>query len=583
MMNRTAWLGCALVAGFLTLTQTLSAASVDWTFKVPEAVKWQSVTAVGTLLVGTDKAIYSIDPETGAQQWARTDIPKSSQFNVREITGTPILLINDYGGAINPKTQIRGVNIFTGENIWETEKVQGYPVGVFPLASKNMAVVFANLTAAEGTGLYMTAHELTTGKQLWQVKHSKWGDVPMHLADNSGKFFATVDLSGHQEPVVQGDLLYVPFAGVHCYDLKTGTLKWGSAFKTVPKEFKRASAPLVFDGDTVYASGINKVMALDKNTGAVKWETKKVYSGTVTQLLPAGDKLVIRMGGNFLNPGAKQWALEKPLAVFAVNKATGEQAWEYKEIKDGITNLLLVEGGDTVFLADAGNLIGIDLNSTGKVKETFKVPLEFKRKLGGGEAAAKIGLGALGGIGGLASAAFKAGSGKDRMDIPVAVMTSGKSTFVVRGRQHLLSFDAIKKEIQWSTYYAAPGASGFEMAIMTALTAFNGLAYNGAYASGSMSLDSASGGIKQSLAQYDNTMNKRHSNTQAGAQNVYVLTTVEEGKSKGVGLMAIGLGTGDETAKVLLKDKEPDYAVDELTGRLYYVKDKKEIIAYSVR
>ena len=57
------------------------------------------------------------------------------------------------------------------------------------------------------------------------------------------------------------------------------------------------------------------------------------------------------------------------------------------------------------------------------MKEKFSVPLEFKRKLGGGEAAAKIGLGILGGISGITKAAIKSSSGKDRLDIPVHLDT----------------------------------------------------------------------------------------------------------------------------------------------------------------
>ncbi len=297
----------------------------------------------------------------------------------------------------------------------------------------------------------------------------------------------------------------------------------------------------------------------------------------------SGNKLLVRLGGNFLAWGAKEWTLEKPLAVQALDKNNGEQIWEYKDLKDGITNMQLVEGANAVFVCDAQNLIGIDLDSSGKVKEAFKVKLEFKRKLGGGEAAAKIGLGALGGISGLVGASAKAISGKDRLDVPVAIMPMGKDQFVVRGRQHILSFDGVAKDIKWSTQYSAPGSSGFEMAIMTTLTAFSAVSYNAGYASGTMSLDSASGGIKNSLASYDKFMNKRYSATKSGNQRTYILTTVEEGKKKGAGLMAIDMNTGDSVADVLLKDKEPEYAVDDVSGRLYYVNGKKELQAFTLK
>jgi len=554
-----------------------------WTSQLPDSAKWHSVSAVGTLLVGTDKALCSIDPDDGRVIWTRDDLAKTASFNVREIPGTPVLLINDYSGTINPKTKIYALNIATGETLWETERTQGYSVGAYPIYSKNTALVFANTWAQEGgSGLYMTAYDLATGKQLWQTKHSKANEVPLHPADNSGRFFVKLDLSGHQEPVVEGDLLYVPFAGVHCYDLNTGALKWGVPFRAVPKEFKHASAPLVFDANTVYASGVNEVYALDKANGAVKWKSKKVFSGTIVELADAGDRLIVRLGGNFFEWGSRQWKLEKPLEILALDKQTGNELWRYTDVKDGITNLQILKDQNTVMLADSRSLIGLDLNSNGKAMETFKIPIEFKRKLGGGEAALKIGLGVLGGLRGITSAAVHAGQGKDRLDIPVAITRQATGDLVVRGKQHLLAFDPAQKQIRWSTYYAAPGPSGFETAAMTALTAFSALSYNASYASGGSSLSSASSGIERSLESYNKFYNKRYSATKTAKQNAYILTRVEEGNEKGIGLVAIDLSTGEPGAKVLLKDKEPDYAVDDVTGRLYYVKSKKEIEAFSL-
>jgi len=47
--------------------------------------------------------------------------------------------------------------------------------------------------------------------------------------------------------------------------------------------------------------------------------------------------------------------------------------------------------------------------------------------------------------------------------------------------------------------------------------------------------------------------------------------------------MAIDMNTGDSVADVLLKDKEPEYAVDDVSGRLYYVNGKKELQAFTLK
>ncbi|MEY4387707.1 MAG: hypothetical protein RLY20_2990, partial [Verrucomicrobiota bacterium] len=266
--------------------------------------------------------------------------------------------------------------------------------------------------------------------------------------------------------------------------MNTGEKKWGHEFKCVPREFKRAAAGIVIDGGTVFASGVSKVVAIDKASGTIKWESKKVFSGTIVQLLPAPNQLLVRLGGNFLPEGQKEWKLEKPLRVLSLNKADGTEIWEFKDLDDGITNMQLIDGQDTVMLADAKRLIGLDLNGAGKMKEKFSVPLEFKRKVGGGEAAMKIGLGALGGLSGLAKGVAASTSGKGLLDIPVNVTKLDNGKIVVRGKQHLLGFDPATQSIAWSTYYPAPGAASWEMGMMFALTAFNGLSANAGYSSG---------------------------------------------------------------------------------------------------
>ncbi|MEY4384757.1 MAG: hypothetical protein RLY20_40 [Verrucomicrobiota bacterium] len=47
--------------------------------------------------------------------------------------------------------------------------------------------------------------------------------------------------------------------------------------------------------------------------------------------------------------------------------------------------------------------------------------------------------------------------------------------------------------------------------------------------------------------------------------------------------MAIDLATGDTAGQVLLKDKDPEYSVDDVMGRLFYVSGKSEISAYNLR
>ena len=180
-------------------------------------------------------------------------------------------------------------------------------------------------------------------------------------------------------------------------------------------------------------------------------------------------------------------------------------------------------------------------------------------------------------------AGVKMADRKDRMDIPVAVTHQNNGTLVVRGRQHLIGFDPTTKEIKWSLYFAAPGVSNFEMIAMTALTAMNTVMYQAGYASGKMSMNSATKGIEQSWGGMDKLVSRRYQATQSTEEHAYILTNVEEEAKKGVGLMSINLNSGETDNQILLKEKDPEYLVDDVEGRLYHFPNKNGVKAYSLK
>jgi outer membrane protein assembly factor BamB len=170
------------------------------------------------------------------------------------------------------------------------------------------------------------------------------------------------------------------------------------------------------------------------------------------------------MGGQFFSAKKGEWQRKSPIGVVALNKATGSTNWIYEGAKESITNMMILPKDNTLLIADKSNLIGLDLSSQGKVKEAYKLKLKFKRSLGAMDVGSKVGAIAFGGIGG----AFKKGA--KRTDEPISLVRQENGTVVVRGKQHLLAFNPATKDIVWSNKYAAPGISGWEQIVMTALT-----------------------------------------------------------------------------------------------------------------
>lgn len=575
----------------LAAAGTASATQQLWTLPLKEDAKWHTLTELGVLLVGTESAIHCINPDTGQEMWRRDEFKKSTAFNAREIPGTPYLLCNTYNGFMGMKTTLHFINYLEGKTLWTSPEIMGQYMATIPVPQKGLVVLMMTM-AAQGkddiNGVALLGYDMTTGQERWHAKFAKAGAIPMHMADGSGKFIPTMDLSGYHDPVIEGDNMYLPYLGIHCVDLNTGATKWGVEFPAGAKGFKKTNAPLHIDGDTIYGSGGGSVYAVNKLTGAQLWNSDRIsnfggllkarHNAIISQIEPVGDKIFMRYGGNFSN--GQTVSLLAPLGVVVLDQNSGKVLSEH-EAREGVTNLMVLPELNAVMYADAYNLYGLDAAGT-TAGETFRVPIEFKRKMGGGEVA-QLGLGMLGGISGLAKAGFA--QNKARLDVPMLI-TRRDGRIVVQGRQHLMAFDPSVKNIKWSTYCPAPGG-GFGAYVMFALTAAQGLAGNAQVAaSGGIGSSGYSSGVSQihtGLDSYNKYRADRGaSHTTSNSTCSYLLTSVEDGKQKGVGLLGIDLGSGDPAKKIILGTKEPEYQVDEAANRIFFFKDKDTIIAYQL-
>jgi len=577
-----------LVLGLFASSLFAAPAKQLWTTKLPGEAKWHSLTGLGTLLVGTPDSIASYDPESGQQLWLRNEFKKSSAFNAREIPGTPILICHAADGFAGlTKTTFYAVDYLTGKNVWETPQIQGQYLGTVAVAEKNLAILVVNGNGADGKdpGTWLYAHDLVDGKQKWSLNLAKIGAIKLHIADNSGKFIPTTDLSGYHDPLVEGDVIYFPYLGCHAVDVNTGALKWAAEMIQGGSEFKKSHAPLRIKGDRIFGSAGGSIYSLDKATGAVVWKSDRIssYAGLlkardnalVSQLEFVGDTVFARYGGSFSTGQAV--VLREPIGVVALNAADGKDLYHFDKAKEGITNLVVLPEAKTVVFADGANVFGIDSSGAAPV-EAFKMPIEFKRKMGAG-GVAKIGLGALGGVSGLVKATMSAN--KALLDPPVAVNLVGNRV-VVQGKQHLLNFDPATKSSNWSLFYAAP-SEAFANIAMFAVTAAAAVVGNAqAAASGSYLSSGYNSGVNtihSNLDRYNKYTEKaaaRAGGSKASEAYTYILTTVE----KDIGVVGVNLASGETDRQVLLKEKEPNYRVDEPMNRVFHFKGKDSIIAY---
>lgn len=567
-----------------------SAAQKLWSAKLKEKPTWHQLTELGTLLVGSKGAVRSYDPDTGELLWMRDDLDKTSSFNLREVRGTPYLLGNYAKGMGGSKIIFFNVDYLTGETLWKTEELTGQYLAAYPIPSHGLAlfVYHSWMGSKKETGMMLRAHDIVTGELKWQTRFTKNNGVRLHMADNTGAFSARMDLSGYHDPVVDGDVAYLGYRGVDALDLTTGKILWTQEFKPGAKDWKRTYAPIRVDGDRVIGAGGGSLYVFNKADGTVRWQSDRIssYAGLfkardnaiVAQVEPINGKIFIRFGGNFSN--GKNVMLREPLGVAAFDGTTGDLVYKSAKPKHGITNLMVLPKYNVVLFADAKRLFGLDVSGD-TVVEKFEEPIEFKRKMGGGDIA-KIGVGALGGLQGLAKGAMA--QNKDRLDVPVAI-THRDGHIVVMGKQHLMGFDPVARKLAWSTYYAAPGSLMGD-SLLFAVTALAATAGNAQAASAPYySSSQYSSGVNQihsALDRYNEHAGKRKAATRTAGNYAFVLTNVKEGRKKGVGLVGISLDTGESDKQILLKDKQPEYLVDHVTNRLFYFEKGKQIVAYGM-
>jgi hypothetical protein len=346
-------------------------------------------------------------------------------------------------------------------------------------------------------------------------------------------------------------------------------------------KLKRANAQAIIDGDLIYTSAKGQLRAIDKNSGAVKW-TSSDYGAAIAEMRGQGGVIFGRMGGEFFDDKERQWMLKKPLGVVAIDKSSGQMLWKYDGADDGITNMALVDDGKTILIADAKNVIGLDTSAQGKVKEAYKLKVEFKQHTGGAQKAMKA---ARFGLGGLKGGMKGMEQDKKNADHPISIYAAEKGYAVIRGRQNIVAFDPAARSVVWAMDYAPPGVSNFEFIAMSAVYAFNYMESTSRAANsyaGTWENNRANDDRQNALLGYSKMLSKRYSATKATDHQAYMLTTVQDGKDKGPGIVGVNMETGESFAEVLLKQKDPDYVVDDVMGRLFDRKDDT-IEAYALK
>ena len=372
-MRTASFVRLVLLLAVLFMLPAAGTNAQTWTAKLDKTVRFYQTTDMGVLLVGTEKSLYAIDGSTGETLWRRKDAALD-ETGVAPIPGSDLVLLAFEKGE---RTRVEAADIFTGDNIWKSDKIRG---GVMQMAvdpSANLlAVVLAKDAkgrAKEGFKRHPLLHvlNLASGEEIWKYEVSETEMMPSRWPDG-GDSDVDYTLDNYRPPVFVDGRLYVFYEGLTSFDARTGKARLREKYRVNEDGLALTEAEPIFDQDFIYTSGHGRVRAISRDSGDTEWEAKDL--GLTPEMILVNNLLYVRTGGQFTRVKDGETVERGSYGVSAIDPRTGKVLWRYKGADKGITNLVL-PNASSIVVADRDDLIIID-SATGKRRTRVRHGIE---------------------------------------------------------------------------------------------------------------------------------------------------------------------------------------------------------------
>lgn len=597
----------AIVLAIMLSFGSALAQNPNYTYNVGGKVLFTKLTDGGVLVVASSKGLYGIKAGKDQPYFAFNEYGKVKPEDLDFIPMTPWVVLRDGGFTSQKKVVIdymTGKKVFASEtagwkfattlDIFTSEQKiivsgvhnkNGWGLGVYDLIdgheisfvkTKSALTLTTKPVIIDGGLLLGTPKsilrvDLAKGEIVWENKDAD--NVYRIAASNDGKEIYAFENKGNDTRIHK-----VSSSGQKLWNKERKMNGLVNRFEILPNG-------LVCTSDEV-GKADTQIAFLSASDGTDQWEKAPKTKGLVSHFYIMEDGILFGMQSGGINKIAfdgkplfkKPWKTGPGIEVMAktpkgliyitrtdcniLNLENGEPLWK-KELKfkgsASVTNSY--DAKRHRYLISTGTeLMAIDEN-TGDIKSlaTFKFQgSEYPNNL--------------------------------------AVRESG---ILLSSDQNMLLLDFDGKQ-KFQEYYKAPGKSlagallaGATMAASIGLSASTAMAaqqhryaYGGAggyytlgdYTSTGKSYMKSSQDFANAAGSAFAEMTKRFSATQATENSQFILTKLDDG----VGLVKLNKDTGKKEKEVVLKDKKPEYEVDEIEGYLYFVKDEN-ILAFDLK
>jgi hypothetical protein len=611
-----------LVLAYLLLAMSgiaQRAEAPDYRYDVGASINEMTLTEGGTMVVATNDGLVGIKPGSNDLLFNFTDYGRVKPEELFFVPQAPYVVVGETGFA-SFSTKKAVIDYMSGKKLFSTEDNGWKQVTTCDvIMPQNKLVVSGQRRSDEQYASQVAVYDLNTGAEEYRFNLVDPGKVTMKNYMVTGR------------PLLLKDKLLVPTSqGILAKSLKGETL-WDVSIKNVNWMVANASETDIYAFNTNDTGSNTKIFKVGPQ-GQELWKDEAKVKGVVTnfEILPQGLAVV----SNTYNQGKGILAGASESKIAMLSAQTGEDLWEKApKTKGYVQHFYIMDDGILFGIQEGGiNKISYDGNTLFKKplktgeniltmantpqgliyitsedanivnlangEQVWKKPLKYKRAGAVGSAYdAKNGRYLIsaddelfavdantGDVATLANSKFE---GKED-PTGVEIRDNG---ILLTSDQNVMLLDWEGKT-NWHEYHRAPGKSAFGAilagisAVATATTAM--AAYNAAnqnrnklgnltdrgerYKNLGDGMAAASGA---SIAE----MLKRFKATAATKDAQFILTKLDDG----VGLVKVNKDTGELEKEIVLKDKKPEYQIDDFGGILYYKADNNSIFAYDLK
>ncbi len=597
----------------------------DFMYDVGAKINEMTLTQGGTMVIATNDGLVGIKPGQSELLFNFTDYGRVKPEELFFVPNAPYVVVGQTGfGAMTTKKAV--IDYMSGKKLFSTED-NGWKMIMTcdVMMPQNKLVVSGQRRSKEKFAMQVAVYDLDSGAE----------DYRFNLGDPNRVGIAK-NYSVTGRPLLLKEHLIIPTAqGLIAKKANTGETLWQNKMKNINWMTTDETEKEIYGFQGVNNGSNTKIHKVGAN-GEQLWADERKVKGKVVnfEILPQGIAVVSNVDNSGKSGLMKLASSRSESKIAFLSANNGEDLWDkapktkgyvqhFYIMDDGILFGVYEGGinkisfdGKTLFkkpLKTGENILTMASTPQGLIyitsedanivnlqtgDQVWKKPLKYKRADAVGSTfdnansryliSADEDLFAVdaesGDVSTLASSKFdgkEAPSGVEIRDGGI-LLTSDQNMM-------LLDWDGSQ---QWHEYHRAPGKSAFGAILMgitavasaaTATAAYAEANRNrnrlGQYTSRGEAYADLGDGMAVATGASVAEMLRRFKATSATENSQFILTKLDDG----VGLVKVNKDTGTTEKEILIKDKKPEYQVDEFGGILYYKANNSSVYAYDLK